>query len=92
MRTLAEFNTRRGTVYITTSNKEITKKNISDDLVAKIRDFCRNGMIVFGPVEIKKLRNTRKKYILDVILYRSAEDEIGFHDFRYKNLDLYKKE
>lgn len=68
----------------------ISKTELPKNLKRRIRRFARDGRIVYGPVEVKKFREYKEYYSLDLVLHRCAEDEMGFHNFLYKDVQFKK--
>ena len=69
---------RNEKIYIMTKNKEISREDIPNSLMKRLRDYIMSGMIVFGPIEIKNIDTKKDRYSLDLILYNCAEDGVGF--------------
>lgn len=61
----------------------ISRERISYNLKRRIVNWVRRDRIIFGPVEIKKIREFENYYSASLILHCCAEDEMGYHDYVY---------
>ena len=72
-------------------NKFISRRKLPDNLKRRLGQFSREGLVVFGPIEVKSYRANPTHYLVQVILHACMEDEQGTRDI-YKDLRLERQQ
>lgn len=68
----------------------ISNEEIPYNLRRRVANWAQDGRSLHGPIEVEAVRETEDHYHLDLILYDCVEDEMGAHNFTFKDIRFKK--